>query len=174
MPHEDYCYALERENHALNEKYESLRQQLDGWIAANSPNGWIDNLRQQLVTLKTELKSIGEAIDDPRTDLTMTMSEVIIEQKKQLAAALAAIKSKDAALQSAISAHRYESGDLHDALAIQPDDSALKVWLGEPRSYLYKFNSEFGDGTFWSHRPTHNGNTALEAIPLYAPKWRTK
>jgi len=28
MPHEDYCYALERENHALNEKYESLRQQL--------------------------------------------------------------------------------------------------------------------------------------------------
>jgi uncharacterized protein involved in exopolysaccharide biosynthesis len=28
MPHEDYCYALERENHTLNEKYESLRQQL--------------------------------------------------------------------------------------------------------------------------------------------------
>ena len=28
MPHEDYCYALERENHALNEKYESLRQRL--------------------------------------------------------------------------------------------------------------------------------------------------
>ncbi len=28
MPHEDYCYALERENHALNEEIESLRQQL--------------------------------------------------------------------------------------------------------------------------------------------------
>ncbi len=37
------------------------------------------------------------------------------EFEKQLAAALAAIK--DAALQSAISAHGYESGDLHDALA---------------------------------------------------------
>ena len=55
-------------------------------------------MRQQLVTLKTELKSIGEAIDDPRTDLTMTMSEVIIEQKQQLAAALAAIKVKDEAI----------------------------------------------------------------------------
>jgi len=82
----------------------------------------VESLRQQLAALKSELKTIGNAIDDPRTDLTMTMSEVIIEQKKQLAAALAAIKSKDAALQSAISAHRYESGDLHDALAIQPDD----------------------------------------------------
>ena len=91
MPHEDYCYALERENHALNEKYESLRQQLDGWIAANSPNGWIDDLRQQLSTLKAELKCIGEAIDDPRTDLTMTMSEVIVDQKQQLSAAQAKI-----------------------------------------------------------------------------------
>jgi len=32
MPHEDYCYALERENHALNEKYEYLRQQLSNHI----------------------------------------------------------------------------------------------------------------------------------------------
>jgi len=108
-------------------------------------------------------------------DSDLASAGILIDSlQQQLAAALAAIKSKDAALQSAISAHKYESGDLHDALAIQPDDSALKVWLGEPRSYLYKFNSEFGDGTFWSHRPTHNGNTALEAIPLYAPKWRTK
>ena len=38
-------------------------------------------LRQQLSTLKAELKCIGEAIDDPRTDLTMTMSEVIIESE---------------------------------------------------------------------------------------------
>ena len=28
--------------------WDDLRKQLDGWIAANSPNGWIDNLRQQL------------------------------------------------------------------------------------------------------------------------------
>ncbi len=91
----------------------------------------IESLRQQLAALKSELKTIGNAIDDPRTDLTMTMSEVIIEQKKQLAAALAAIKSKDAALQSAISAHGYESGDLHDALAIQPDNDAIKEGLDQ-------------------------------------------
>ena len=46
----------------------------------------IESLRQQLSELKSELKVIGKAIDDPRTDLTMTMSEVIIDQKKQLAA----------------------------------------------------------------------------------------
>ena len=44
-----------------------------------------ESLRQQLSTLKAELKCIGEAIDDPRTDLTMTMSELILEYKQQLA-----------------------------------------------------------------------------------------
>ena len=93
----------------------------------------VESLRQQLATLKAEIKSIGKAIDDPRTDLTMTMSEVIIDQKKQLAASQAAIKVKDAALQSAISAHGYESGDLHDALAIQSDDSALQAFAEKVR-----------------------------------------
>ena len=168
MPHEDYCYALERENHALNEKYESLRQQLDGWIAANSPNGWIDNLRQQLSTLKAELKCIGEAIDDPRTDLTMTMSELILEYKQQLAdtnehieymlsrdkawadieslkeqqlaAALAAIKVKDEALNGL---HWMDANPkVRYALSIQPDDSALKAWLGEPVAYRYCYQGQ--------------------------------
>ena len=48
--------------------------------------------------------------------------ETIESLRQQLAASQAAIKVKDAALQSAISAHGYGSGDLHDALAIQPDD----------------------------------------------------
>ncbi len=47
---------------------------------------YVEPLRQQLSTLKAELKCIGEAIDDPRTDLTMTMSEVIVDQKQQLSA----------------------------------------------------------------------------------------
>jgi methionine salvage enolase-phosphatase E1 len=51
--------------------------------------------------------------------------------RQQLSAALAACKVKDEALQSAISAHGYESGDLHEALAIQPDDSAIKEWLDQ-------------------------------------------
>jgi len=61
----------------------------------------LSDLRKQLAALKSELKTIGKAVDDPRTDLTMTMSEVIIEFKQQLAAALAAIKVKDKALEVA-------------------------------------------------------------------------
>jgi len=129
---------LEQELASRDAEIESMRQQLDGWIAANSPNGWIDNLRQQLVTLKTELKSIGEAIDDPRTDLTMTMSEVIVEQKQQHAAALAACKAKDDIILEVLECASTTRPPvrLREALAIQPDDSALKAWLGEPVAYV--------------------------------------
>ena len=101
------------------------------------------------------------------------------ELRQQLAAALAACKAKDEALRAiattgVLREAKWTGMSARDiaqmALAIQPDDSALKEWLGEPRSYLYKFNSEFGSGTFWSNRPTHNGQNALESIPLYAPK----
>lgn len=37
----------------------------------------------------------------------------------------------------------------------------------EPRSYLYRHNSAFGDGDIWSHRPLHNGKDAIESLPLY-------
>jgi chromosome segregation ATPase len=40
----------------------------------------------QFNALKDELKSIGQALDDPRTDLSMTMVEVIQDMKQQLAA----------------------------------------------------------------------------------------
>ena len=69
---------------------------------------------------------------------TLAMRNEIESLRQQLSAALTACKVKDAALQSAISAHKYESGDLHDALAIQPDDRALKAWLGEPTAYLFQ------------------------------------
>jgi len=59
---------------------------------------------------------------DASAQYDITREAFVANLEQQLSAALAAIKSKDAALQSAISAHRYESGDLHDALAIQPDD----------------------------------------------------
>ncbi len=132
-------------------------------------------LRQQLVSLKNELKDIGKAIDDPRTDLTMTMSEIIVEQKKQLAAALAAVKVKDAALQSAISAHGYESGDLHDALAIQPDDSALKAWLGEPVAHMREWEGDVSDlGSMIFASCADEMDDSPNWIPLYAPKGMTK
>lgn len=86
----------------LETKIEDLRQQVaeltlssdtyfternsarDAWRRVSKER---DQLRQQLTDLKSELKTIGKAIDDPRTDLTMTMSEVIIDKNQQLAAA---------------------------------------------------------------------------------------
>ena len=75
----------------------------------------IESLRKQLSELKSELKVIGQAIDDPRTDLTMTMSEVIIDQKKQLHAAQADNIRLRAALESAYNGLRWwmDSFPLH-------------------------------------------------------------
>ncbi len=104
---------------------------------------------------------------------TDVCEETIESLRQQLAAALAAIKSKDAALQSAISAHGYGSGDLHDALAIQPDDSALKAWIGEPVAWLHENRPEADVITdavknVWTGVVV--GKDSVYSIPLYAPK----
>ena len=97
--------------------------------------------------------------------------------RAELVKALAACKTKDEALEKAcnrIEEYGFEIGEYwktgRDALAIQPDDSALKAWLGAPVSYLYKHYSAFGDDVFWSHRPNHQGVAALETKALYSPK----
>lgn len=57
MPHEDYCYALERENHALNEKYESLRQQLlDTKSVLDQAMTTVDDLQKSNVMLRDALE----------------------------------------------------------------------------------------------------------------------
>lgn len=132
---------------AEDAKIESLRQQLDGWIAANSPNGWIDNLRLQLA-------SQGEA----------------------LAAALAAIKVKDEAINWAFDydgdVFGINHNDATDALAIKPDDSALKAWLGEPvfirRDQLLKVRV----APFLCRIDPIQHDAGW--IPLYAPKGMSK
>jgi len=107
-------------------------------------------------------------------DSDLASAGILIDSlQQQLAAALAAIKSKDAALQSAISAHGYGSGDLHDALAIQPDDSALKAWIGEPVAWLHENRPEADVITdavknVWTGVVV--GKDSVYSIPLYAPK----
>ena len=60
------------------------------------------------------------------------------EFEKQLAAVIAACKLKDAALQNCegmldeLRDYPITHDAIIEALAIQPDDSALKAWLGEP------------------------------------------
>ena len=67
------------------------------------------------------------------------------EFEKQLAAAIAACKQKDEALEGLIDTMdlRLDDDDLSletrtafEALAIQPDDSALKQWFGDPVAYI--------------------------------------
>ena len=40
---------------------ETLRQQLAGWLKANSPGGWIDDLRQQVTLLRAVLTRLNKA-----------------------------------------------------------------------------------------------------------------
>ena len=70
MPHEDYCYALERENHALNEKYESLRQQLDHIKEVDFPrkveavsNGWRTRLDAERIVAKERFEKLLSWVD---------------------------------------------------------------------------------------------------------------
>ena len=90
--------------------------------------------------------------------------------RAELVNALAACKAKDEALRAANHSCIEDWPLLRESLAIQPDDAALKAWLGEPVSYLYKHASAFGYGEFWSHRQNHNGVTAIESKALYSPK----
>ena len=99
--------------------------------------------------------------------------------RQQLSAALAAIKVKDESLEAAYNGLRWwmdafplhvtEADDeemlkLVTALAIQPDDAALKAWLGEPE-WFYRKNAD-GVNVFYEdieERP-HG------CKPLYSPK----
>lgn len=97
----------------------------------------IESLRQQLAELKSELKAIGKAIDDPRTDLTMTMSEVIIDQKQQLHAAQADnIRLREALDYVVLQIPEFASvPGIAEALAATADLSGLVLCDAEPAGY---------------------------------------
>ena len=89
------------------------------------------------------------------------------ELKQQLAAALAVIKVKDEALKliALDDCCTSPAPIAQEALAIQPDDSALKAWLGEPVGII-----EFGG--FWLNE--NNEVKVQDGTPLYAPKGVSK
>jgi len=89
---------------------------------------------------------------DKQWELIAEKSPALVEARQQLVAALAACKLKDEALSDMRSGWRYireTYGDLYGvgweraenkadaALAIQPDDSALREWLGEPVAWMF-------------------------------------
>lgn len=101
-----------------------------------------------------------------------TLATEIDETKRQLACALASIKIKDKALNAMLERFGIMSDgcikQASIALAIQPDDSALKAWLGEP--VAWEFTDAFGthytdDRRDWMDTP------GIESVtPLYSPK----
>lgn len=94
--------------------------------------------------------------------------------RQQLAAALAACKLKDEALNDAIEEIDSLSGrdnscdpksstkDFEKTLAIQPDDTALKAWLGEPVAWECH-TGEFCGG-IWREKSDDSDT------PIYSPK----
>jgi len=118
--------------------------------------------------------------------------EEIESMRQKLSAALAAIKVKDEDLKVICDdfdhdndAHKYGTTCrcclAGEALAIQPDDSALKAWLGEPVAYWCKHKKD--DESYKKLTPYIAGayrwlsqykGDAAEVVELYSPKWMTK
>ena len=129
-----------------------------------------ENAEQERDQLRAELE-----YDQRNAAMSQSESARLLDEntklRAELAAALAACKAKDEAI-------LQENYSL--ALSFQPDDSALKAWLGEPvawkhddpkrhdaitdsvKELLQRANSEY------MHRPIDK--TEHYTIPLYSPK----
>jgi len=127
----------------------------------------LQSLRQQLAAAQESIENEqAKSIHSCHANCTMDGC-VNRKLRQQLAAALATCKLKDKALEQAASHVRPTCGELYDilaeALAIQPDDSALTDFLGEPVAWVDECGFLF-----------HTVNEPDEYTPLYSPKWSTK
>lgn len=155
------------------DEYEQLPNK-EWWQVTN--NGYF---QAGAASRDAEVQRLQMALADAEA-LELGTAEKCNQLRTELVKALAACKAKDEALESCgfdddstdpeMCGSYYDAELVQRALDIQPDDSALKAWLGEPVSYLYKHASAFGYGEFWSHRQNHNGVTAIESKALYSPK----
>ena len=89
----------------------------------------------------------------------------------QLAAALAACKLKDEALQNyegmldELRDYPITHDAIIEAIAIQPDDSALKAWLGEPVAWK---DTQARNRIIFPPMKPEEGDDGW--IPIYSPK----
>ena len=101
---------------------------------------------------------------------------------QQLAAAIAACKLKDESIEAAHNGLRWwmDTFPLHvteadneemlkivKALAIQPDDYALKAWLGEPVAWADTYGNVIRNST---KEFSQNVMTNAFSVPIYSPK----
>ena len=114
------------------------------------------------------------------TESVLALVAEIESLRQQLAAALAACKLKDAAIKDLLEFATYSTcGKAHaveaakESLTIQPDDSALKAWIGEPVAWLHENRPEADVITdavknVWTGVVV--GKDSVYSIPLYSPK----
>ena len=91
--------------------------------------------------------------------------------RQQLAAAIAACRLKDEALQNCegmldeLRDYPITHDAIIEALAIQPDDSALKAWLGEQSGWTHSCPVLCLDGVeLWIDRCPHCGRPAPKGL----------
>lgn len=115
-----------------------------------------------------EVQRLQMALADAEA-LELGTAEKCDQLRAELAAALAACKSKDEAIREGLETYKIPmTARIVEALAIQPDDSALKAWLGEP--VAWEFTDAFGthytdDQRDWMDTP------GIESVtPLYSTK----
>ena len=132
-------------------------------------------LARQLASANVLIAEQNELAKE-RQEWALHTNEVIRSLNQQLAAALAACKLKDESIEAAHNGLRWwmDAFPLHvteadneemlklvKALTIQPDDSALKAWIGEPVAWMITY-----DGKCMGFVPTEEANT----VAVYSPK----
>lgn len=144
-----------------------------------------DDLLDLIASRDAEIQRLQMALADAEA-LELGTAEHCDQLRAELAAVIAACKLKDEALQNCegmldeLRDYPITHDAIIEALAIQPDDSVLKAWLGEPvawkhddpkrhdaitdsvKELLHRANSEY------MHRPIDK--TEHYTIPLYSPK----
>lgn len=151
---------------------------------------YVNSLEASNKELARQLASCQAALADTEA-LEIGTGERLAKVEQQLAAALAACKLKDEELEkirghsglynlfSCVGSDSYdpECADLNvgkcreiatKALTIQPDDSAIKAWLGEPVAWM--FSDNYGTHYTDDKREWYDGVGIESVIPLYSPK----
>ena len=135
-------------------------------------------LNQQLAEALEQNLVLSKQTDHTILDL----SNYVDSLEQQLAGAIAACKQKDESIEAAHNGLRWwmDAFPLHvteadneemlkivKALAIQPDDYALKAWLGEPVAWADTYGNVIRNST---KEFSQNVMTNAFSVPIYSPK----
>ena len=102
---------------------------------------YMEQLESENAALKEELKAINAALDDPRTDLTMTACQVIAALKEQVAQLQVTPADKREDLRCVISDICAQARELQETIAQQAE--ALRV-KDEALKRIYYFQEDIG------------------------------